>query len=80
MLPFGGTVDLFGKGNIILLGDAAGLASPLTGEGIPYALGSGIIAADCATKFFEEQLPLVESYTKAIKPLSREINDYALTL
>jgi len=80
LLPFGGTVDCFGKSNTILLGDAAGLASPLTGEGIPYALESGIIAANCATKFFEEQIPLVKSYTKAIEPLSREINDYALTL
>lgn len=80
LIPFGGTVDCFGKGNIILLGDAAGLVSPMSGEGIPYALDSGIIAADCATKFFEQQIPLEESYTQDIAHLTREINDYALTL
>lgn len=80
LLPFGGTVNCFGKGNIILLGDAAGLSSPLDGEGISYALESGIIGAECAIKHFEEQIPLAELYNEAIEPLKKEINDYALTL
>jgi flavin-dependent dehydrogenase len=32
----------------MLLGDAAGLASPITGEGIYYAIRSGTIAAEVA--------------------------------
>jgi len=80
LLPFGGTVDCFGKGNILLLGDAAGLASPLTGEGIPYALESGIIAANSVLKYFEDQIPIVESYTNDMIPISTEINNYAMIL
>lgn len=80
LLPFGGTVDCFGKGNVLLLGDAAGLASPLTGEGIPYALESGIIAANSVIKYFEDQVPIVESYTNDIMPVSTEINKYAMVL
>jgi flavin-dependent dehydrogenase len=33
--------------NMFLLGDAAGLVDPLTGEGISYALESGFLAANC---------------------------------
>lgn len=80
LLPFGGSVDIFGKGNAILLGDAAGLVSPLSGEGIAYALESGIIAANCSINFFEKKTSLVENYTKSISHLAKEINDYALTL
>ena len=64
LLPFGGTVNCFGRGNTILLGDAAGLSSPLDGEGIPYALESGIIGAECAMRYFDEQIPLIELYSK----------------
>ena len=80
LLPFGGTVDCFGKNNIILLGDAAGLVSPMSGEGISYALDSGIFAAESAIDFLKNQTPLVETYTKAIYPLSHEINEYAIKL
>lgn len=33
------------RGNVILVGDAAGLLMPLTGEGIGWALKSGVLAA-----------------------------------
>jgi geranylgeranyl reductase family protein len=33
------------KGNILLVGDAAGLVNPLTGEGVRYAIRSGQLAA-----------------------------------
>jgi geranylgeranyl reductase family protein len=48
------------KGNILLVGDAAGLVNPLTGEGIRYAIQSGRIAASAivANK--------VESYSRRI--------------
>mgnify|MGYP001055841634 CR=1 FL=1 len=36
------------ENNIMVVGDAAGFASPFTGEGIPYAILSGKIAANTA--------------------------------
>jgi len=80
LLPFGGTTECFGNGNVILLGDAAGLVSPVSGEGIPYALESGIIAAECAFEFFEKQVSLVKSYYEKIKSFSVDINQYGITL
>jgi len=80
LLPFGGTTESFGKNNCLLLGDAAGLCSPLDGEGIPYALESGIVAADCVNDYFENQTPLLKSYSDMIEPLANEINIHALTL
>jgi len=38
---------------VLLVGEAAGLANPLTGEGIDYALESGRIAADHAVRMLE---------------------------
>lgn len=43
----GGITRNIGKGNAVLLGDAAGLVDPFLGEGISYAIQSGKIAADC---------------------------------
>jgi len=43
----GGISGNFAKGNALLLGDAAGLVDPFLGEGIPYAIQSGKIAAEC---------------------------------
>ncbi len=34
-------------GNLLLAGDAARVVEPFTGEGIYYALASGVLAADC---------------------------------
>lgn len=47
-LPFGTFRHRPGRGNILLVGDAAGLVDPITGEGIAYALKSGQIAAQAA--------------------------------
>ncbi len=38
------------KGRILLVGDAAGLVDPLTGEGIRHAMVSGQLAAEAVTK------------------------------
>lgn len=37
-------------GRVLLAGDAAGLVDALTGEGISYAIRSGLLAADCVTQ------------------------------
>lgn len=44
-LPYGNYLPTPGAGNIMLLGDAAGLADPLLGEGIYYAHKSAQLAA-----------------------------------
>ena len=44
-LPYGNYLTQPGSGNILLIGDACGLADPLLGEGIYYAHKSGQLAA-----------------------------------
>jgi flavin-dependent dehydrogenase len=46
LLPLGGEDRVLHEGRVLLAGDAAGLAEPLTGEGIYYAVRSAKIAAD----------------------------------
>ena len=41
LIPVGGRVRPFATDDVVLVGDAAGLVSPLTGGGIHTALGSG---------------------------------------
>jgi len=52
--PFAFPVPLragpFGRGRVLLAGDAAGLADPITGEGVPHAVRSGRIAAECVAE------------------------------
>jgi len=45
LVPAGNFVRSPGRGNVLLLGDAAGLAEPCTGEGIVYAVESALLAA-----------------------------------
>jgi geranylgeranyl reductase family protein len=47
-LPFGDYKKVPGRGNVLLVGDAAGFVDPLTGEGLAYAMESGAAAAEAA--------------------------------
>jgi geranylgeranyl reductase family protein len=47
-LPVGNFQRTAGRGNILLVGDAAGLVEPVTGEGIAFALQSAQLAATSA--------------------------------
>lgn len=42
------------RNRVIFLGDAGGLVDPLTGEGIYYAVKSGVYAAEVVKKVFED--------------------------
>ena len=58
MLPFGNpmrcpSVDAL---DVVFAGDAAGLVEPLTGEGIYYALQSGLWAGKCAASEYVEKV------------------------
>ena len=58
--------DIFlGKGHVMLVGEAAGLISPSSGEGISFALESGRV---CAEALIESPNSAFESYKKKVKP------------
>lgn len=50
VLPLGGRRRVWSRGQVMLAGDAAGVADPFTGEGIRYALISGRLAGECAAE------------------------------
>lgn len=47
-----------GRGRVLLAGDAAGLSSAVTGEGIGFALGSGMLAAGAIVDHHRRSVPL----------------------
>lgn len=51
-LPYGNFLNQPGSGNVLLVGDACGLADPLLGEGIYYAHKSGQLAASAALQAY----------------------------
>jgi geranylgeranyl reductase family protein len=56
------------KGRTILVGDAAGLVDPFTGEGIPEAIESGILASSALSKAVKEANPrFLKQYEKDCK-------------
>lgn len=63
-LPTGNDI-LLNKNNIYLIGDAAGLISPITGEGIYYALFSAQVLFKCFSKN--------NSYIRVMKNIVRKI-------
>ncbi|HSE82935.1 MAG TPA: hypothetical protein VLB01_00135, partial [Thermodesulfobacteriota bacterium] len=58
----------------LLVGDAAGLADPITGEGIYFALMSGKIGADVVSKSLTKGVLNLAEYTKLIN--DEIINDF----
>ncbi|MGQ4870626.1 MAG: geranylgeranyl reductase family protein [Candidatus Thorarchaeota archaeon] len=54
-VPLGPPDGRLSRRRCIVVGDAAGLVSPVTGEGIYYALKSGIIAADVVAEAVERR-------------------------
>jgi flavin-dependent dehydrogenase len=60
----------------MLVGDAAGLVSPITGEGIFYGVASGLLAADTAVETVKTRSPrLILTYEQKIGELLRpELN------
>ena len=80
ILPYQGTVDTLGREGVLLLGDAAGFVEPLGGEGIPYAIESGINAARAVKEHLEDGKPLLDSYEELMKDLLEEINVYGIRI
>ncbi len=67
-VPFGGRAGRHVARRTMLVGDAAGLVSPVTGEGIYYAMRSGLLAADVASEAAELKRPYhLVTYEKRLK-------------
>jgi len=57
VIPCGGPVNKFYSENIMLLGDAAGMVSPLTGGGIYPAVHTGRIAGEAIADYLNNDAP-----------------------
>ena len=61
-LPYGNYLTTPGYANVLLLGDACGLADPLLGEGIYYAHKSAQLAAEAVIQFYHEPAAVLRGY------------------
>jgi flavin-dependent dehydrogenase len=66
LVPLGGADRVLHKGRVLLTGDAAGLAEPITGEGIYYAVRSAIIAADVVYRALRHGTGDLSSYSAEV--------------
>ena len=57
LIPCSGLVSPFARGNVILLGDSAGIVSPLTAGGIHTALHYGKILGECIGAHLHHNAP-----------------------
>jgi geranylgeranyl reductase family protein len=73
LIPLAPRVDGVVRGRVLLAGDAAGLADPLTGEGISAAIESGTLAARAILDGAGEPARIAESYDHALVALRREL-------
>lgn len=55
LIPVGGLRASLVEGNILFVGDAAGLTHPITGAGIAAAVASGELAGEAAARYFQDQ-------------------------
>lgn len=79
-IPFGNFVSRPGRGSTLLVGDAAGLVEPLTGEGIAFAVQSGLHAAQAiieATRC-ESAARALEFYLPGYRSIVRSFKDVHL--
>ncbi len=62
------------QGNVLLVGDAAGLIFPLTFEGIGSALKRGILAAESMSKAAKTRRPASDFYLEGLEPIVAKIS------
>ena len=63
-LPYGNYLTNPGSGNVLLAGDACGLADPLLGEGIYYAHKSAQLAAEAVIRYRHTPPEALKEYTE----------------
>ena len=76
-VPVGGIKQRYVGRRAMLIGDAAGLVSPVSGEGISYAIESGIFAARIAAQSIKEKTPthIIEYERRLSQSIERELED-----
>jgi len=79
-LPYKQTARETVFGNILLVGDAAGFVSPVSGEGIYYSIKSGQLAAQAIKENQEKGRPLSTYQKHWLKNFGRDINRYGYFL
>lgn len=81
ILPYG--LAPLGKENAILIGDACGFCNPLSGEGIRYAIESGLIVADSINIAYNECIKLIDVYDRMVSDIKRfmeRMRDFVISL
>lgn len=78
-IPVDGVGAPLQAGNVLLVGDAAGLADPFFGEGIAFALKSADLAAQVVGGWLEGKEPDLEAYTRRVRrTLARDLRAWGL--
>lgn len=73
-LPFGDYRKTPGKDNVLLCGDAAGLVEPITGEGIAFAMQSGLYAAEAIIEAQARGGVAISPFQERYQNIARDFN------
>ncbi|MFQ6014137.1 MAG: geranylgeranyl reductase family protein [Anaerolineae bacterium] len=65
LIPLGGRKERLHKGRVLLVGDAGGLTDPFLGEGIYYAIKSGLLAARTISRVLKDGDIDLSGYSQA---------------
>ena len=79
MIPLYSGKNKLSSGRVLIVGDALGLADPITAEGISYAIESGQLAARAIINGKFELNDVVKIYKQFLKPILKELR-YAKVL
>ncbi len=78
-IPVWRGVEPLDRGNVILAGDAAGVADPFFGEGIAYAIQTGRFASDALARFLSGDWPSLSGYSAAVQSvLGRDLRFWSI--
>ena len=78
-IPLGGSFRPLHRGASLLVGDAAGLADPILGEGIAHAMMSGRLAAESVSSYLKGAAEDLSGYTESIRrTLHRDLRALAV--
>lgn len=74
-VPAGAVRRVPGRGRVLVAGDAAGLVDPVTGEGIAWAVTSGLLAGQAAAAALGRGRPegALAAYGRALAPVRAEL-------